>query len=88
MASLASRYSMTSTGGAGEQLGVAGFLDADLPHHLAHDDLDVLVVDVNALLTVGLLDFLDEVVVDGVDAADAQDVVGSTVRLRSAGRPC
>ena len=63
-------------GGAGEQLGVAGFLDADLPHHLAHDDLNVLVIDVNALLTVGLLDFLDEVVVDGGDAADAQDLVG------------
>ena len=63
-------------GGTGEQLRIAGFLDADLPHHLAHDDLNVLVIDVNALLTVGLLDFLDEVVVDGGDAADAQDLVG------------
>ncbi len=50
-------------------------LDADLAHHLAHDDLDVLIVDVNALLTVGLLNFLNEVVVDGGRAADAQDVV-------------
>ena len=63
-------------GGAAEEVGVAGVLHADLPHHLAGDDLDVLVVDINALLTVGLLDFLDEVVVHGVDAADAQHVGG------------
>ena len=47
------------------RLGVAGILHADLAHHLADDDLDVLIVDVNALLTVDLLDFLNEVVVHG-----------------------
>ncbi len=48
----------------------------DLAHHLAHDDLDVLIVDIHALLTVHLQDFLDEVVVDGGGAADAQHIVG------------
>ena len=50
-------------GGAGEQVGIARVLHPDLAHHLADDDLDVLVVDVNALLTVDLLDLLDQVVV-------------------------
>ncbi len=65
-----------------QQLGVAGVLDADLAHHLADDDLNVLVVDVDALLTVDLLDLLDEVVAHAlaaelvvVDTADAEDVV-------------
>ena len=39
-------------GAAQEQVGVAGILDAHLAHHLADDDLDVLVVDINALLAV------------------------------------
>ena len=34
---------------AGQQVGVARGVDADLPHHLADDHLDVLVVDVHAL---------------------------------------
>ena len=41
-------------------------LDAHLAHHLADDDLDVLIVDVNALLTVNLLNFLNEVVLNGL----------------------
>ena len=62
--------------GAGKQRGAAGLIDLDLAHHLADDNLNVLVVDVNALETVNLLDFLDDVVVDGVGALDGQDVMG------------
>ena len=62
--------------GAGQQLGVAGFLHADLAHHLADDDLDMLIVDIHALLTVHLQNLLDEVVVHGAGAADTQHVVG------------
>ena len=40
----------------GQVLGVALLLDPDLLHHLADDDLDVLVVDVHALRLVDLLD--------------------------------
>src|SRR5436190_2597624 len=40
---------------------VALLLDADLAHHLTHDQLDVLVVDVDALRLVDLLDLVDEV---------------------------
>ena len=75
-------------GCAGEQLGAAGILDLHLAHHLTHDDLNVLVVDVNALLTVDLLDLLDDVVANAeaaelviVNASDAQHVV----RAESAG---
>ena len=60
---------------AGEQVGVAGFLHTHLAHHLADDDLDMLIVDVNALLTVDLQNLLNEVVVNGGSAADAQHVV-------------
>ena len=43
--------------GAGEQVGIARLVHPDLAHHLADDNLDVLVVDVNALHPVGALDF-------------------------------
>ena len=46
---------------AREVVRVALLLDADLLHHLTHDHLDVLVVDVDALGLVDLLDLLDEV---------------------------
>ena len=45
---------------------VARLVDADLAEHLADDDLDVLVVDRDALAPVDLLDFLDQVALDGV----------------------
>ncbi len=54
----------------------------DLPHHLANDNLNVLVVDVNALLAVRLLDFLDQVVVDRRDPANPQDLMGETAHPR------
>ena len=65
----------------------AGILDADLTHHLADDDLDVLIVDVNALQTVDLLDFADQVVLGGDGTLDGQNIVGIKRGLRSAERP-
>ena len=49
-----------------EQVDVARLVDADLAEHLPDDDLDVLVVDRDALALVDLLDFLDQVALDGV----------------------
>ena len=67
---------------AGEQVGAAGLLYLDLAHHLADDDLDMLIVDINALLTVDLLNLLDDIGADTgaavlivVNAADTQDIV-------------
>ena len=51
---------------AWEEVDVARLVDAHLAQHLAHDDLDVLVVDRHALAAVDLLDFLDQVALDGV----------------------
>ena len=51
-------------------------LDADLAEHLGDDDLDVLVVDLDALAAVDVLDFADEVLLHGLLAGDAEDVVG------------
>jgi len=56
-------------------LGVAHILDLHLPHHLPDDDLDVLVVDVDALQPVDLLDFVDQVAVQCLLAEDRQDLV-------------
>ena len=49
-----------------QEVDVARLVDADLAEHLPDDDLDVLVVDRHALAAVDLLDFLDQVALDGV----------------------
>ena len=61
---------------AGQQGGVADRLDADLAQHLGDDDLDVLVVDLHPLAAVDVLDFAGEVLLHGLLAGDAEDVVG------------
>ena len=50
----------------GKEVDVARLVDADLTEHLPDDDLDVLVVDRDALAPVDLLDFLDQVALDGI----------------------
>ena len=54
---------------------VAAVDDLHLAQHRAHDDFDVLVVDVDALRAVDLLHFLNQVVLQRRLALDAQDVV-------------
>jgi hypothetical protein len=61
---------------AGQEVGVALLVDPHLLHHLAHDQLDVLVVDVHALGLVDLLDLLDQVQLGLGPAADGQQLVG------------
>ena len=58
-----------------QELGVAGVGDLDLAQHLANDHLDVLVVDLHALQAVHVLDFLDQVGGQRLDAEQAQDVL-------------
>ena len=58
-----------------EEVRVAHVLDADAAQHLADDDLDVLVVDGDALQAVDLLDLVDEVRRQLLLALHAQDVV-------------
>ena len=58
-----------------EEVGVAGVVDLDLLQHLPDDHLDMLVVDRHALQPVDLLDLVDEVVGQLLDALDRQDVV-------------
>src|SRR6266849_6160794 len=61
---------LASEEGGGPRLG-----NAHLAQHLAHDDLDVLVVDRYPLQTVNLLDFVDEMFLQFLRAADVQDFV-------------
>jgi hypothetical protein len=49
--------------------------DADRPQHVAADDFDVLVVDGNGLRAVDLLDLVDQVALQFLDAEDGQNVV-------------
>ena len=47
-----------------EETGVSRVLDLHLVHHLADDDLEVLVVDLHALHTVHLLHLVDDVLLN------------------------
>ena len=60
---------------ARQEVGVAGIDDIDLLQHLPDDHLDVLVVDVDALQPIDLLDFVDEIGGELLDALDRQNVV-------------
>src|SRR4029077_4052626 len=54
---------------------LAGLGDLDLLQHLTRDRLDVLVVDLHALQAIDLLDLVDEILGQLLDAQHAQDVV-------------
>ena len=60
---------------ARQVVGVALLIDAHLLEHLPHDQLDVLVVDVDALGLVDLLHLLDEVLLGLGPPADLQQLV-------------
>src|SRR5690554_5494423 len=61
---------------AREVVAVAAVDALDVLEHLAHDDLDVLVVHAHALAAVHLLDLVDQVAAHGVGAARLEQVVG------------
>src|SRR2546430_92535 len=61
---------------AGQEVGVACVLDAHLLQHLAHHELDVLVVDVDALRAVDLLHLLDEVQLGRRRGLQAEQEIG------------
>ena len=73
---------------AGQEVGVAGLLHRDPAGHLAHDQLDVLVVDRHALVAVHPLDLLDQVLLGLPDALDLEQLLGVARALdqRVAGR--
>jgi hypothetical protein len=58
-----------------QEVGVADLADLHPPEHLPDDDLDVLVVDLDALQPVDLLDLVHEVASERLLALDLQDVV-------------
>jgi hypothetical protein len=59
-----------------DEIGVADIDDLNAPHHLAHDHLDMLVVDAHPLQPVNLLNFIHQVARQGHFALDPQDVLG------------
>ena len=65
-----------STRSPGRKSRVARLLHGDPAGHLAHDELDVLVVDRHALVAVHLLDLVDEVLLGLADALDLEQLLG------------
>ena len=70
-----------------EEVRVAHVLDAHAAEHLANDDLDVLVVDGDALQAVNLLDLVDEIRRQLLLALHAEDVVRVRRAVHAAARP-
>src|ERR1700730_1983397 len=60
---------------AHHEVGAADLLDAHAPQHLAHDDLDVLIVDGHALQTINFLHLVHEIALKLAIAEDGQVVV-------------
>ena len=60
---------------APEERGVARIGDLHLAQHLADDDLDVLVVNLDALEAVNFLHFVDQVLLQVLRSADLEDFV-------------
>ena len=60
---------------AGQQVGVAGVLDLHLAKHASDNDFAVLVVDFHTLAAIDLLDFVQQVLLNGFFPGHTQDVV-------------
>ena len=58
-----------------DQVGRTGISHAHLAAHLTDDDFDMLIVDLNALQTVDLLNFVDQVVLDILQTLDRQNIL-------------
>ena len=58
-----------------DQVGGAGVGHTHLAAHLTDDDLDMLIVDLNALQTVDLLDLVDQVVLHVLQTLDGQNIL-------------
>src|SRR6185312_3361848 len=58
-----------------QEFGVADFLDLHPAEHLTNNHLNVLVVDVHALQTIDLLNFVYEVFLQAVHTQDSKNVV-------------
>ena len=71
---------------AGQQAGVADALDLHLAEHLGDDDLDVLVVDLDALAAVDVLHLAEQVVLHRLLAARCAGCRAGPAGRRPAGR--
>ena len=54
---------------------IADCNDFNFAQHLAHDDTDVFVVDIDALRAVHLLDFIHKIILQRIFTEDGEDVV-------------
>ena len=66
---------------ARDQVAVAAIGDLHLLQHLAHDHLDMLVVDGHTLQAIDFLDLVDEIGGEFLDALDGQDIMRRRVPI-------
>ena len=59
----------------GQEIGIPCVGDFHLSQHACDDDFNVFIVDFHPLRAVDLLDFMEQVLLNGFFAADTQDVV-------------
>ncbi len=58
-----------------EELGIARIIDLILAKHLTHNDFDVLVIDLNAVVLIDLQNFRDDVLLNPLRTLDLHDVM-------------
>ena len=69
-----------------KERGISWVDDLHLAHHLTHDNLEVLVIDLHTLQTIHVLYFVDNIFLHGGGTLDGKDVVwrDDTIRKRCA----
>lgn len=60
-----------------KEAGISRIKDIDLAHHLTHNHLEVLVVDLNTLHAVYVLNLVHDIFLNGSRAFDIEDVTRS-----------
>ena len=60
---------------SGQQVRIASVRDLNLSQHTCYDDFDVLVADLHALQAIDLLNFVDQVLLNSLFAANSQNIV-------------
>ena len=60
---------------ARQEFGISSFLHTDLFQHLAHNDLNMLIIDIHTLQTVYTLHFTQQIILRRAQTLDLQDIV-------------
>src|SRR5690606_34617931 len=65
-----------------KEASITRVINFNLTHHLSNDDFEVLVIDLNTLQAVNVLNFIDDVFLNGCRTFDGQNVGRSSCTVR------